>query len=686
MMTVMLLFSGTLPAFAGQNSDFEISSVNGGVSVDKYLGSDASVSIPETIDGKSVTAVGISAFENNKTVKSVILPSSVKSVLSSAFSGCSALESVSLPETLENIGSYAFLNCTALDNVKIPDCSVGFGAFQGCTALKNIVFGDCLKFADRFAFEKTAWLDSKEPGVVYASDCAYTYISDSEDGAVVIKEGTESISPYAFADEKLITDVYIPDSVKSIGTRAFKDCANLQSVYIPSSVEEIGSQAFGYETQSNTLVLSDRFTIYCRTESGAENYARENSIKFENVDNCKHDKNKQYEITRTASCEEDGILTYTCRKCHYSETVSIPKLGHVWGEWVTVSTLGCESDGIDERTCERCGKKEQNTTPALGHKWGEQSASKNPTCVDKGETERVCAICGSVQTGEIAPTGHTWSDWVETKSAVCETEGEKQRYCNVCGANETDKIPAPGSHTWGEWEQIKAPTKTEDGTAERKCSVCSKTETKKIDRLGDDAPEDTLILKDSSKLKIDREKKLITGIYVGTISESLIKEFISYTHGETVIVANVEKNEEITGDAPVGTGNYVVLGYDGNLQDYCYAVVLGDGDGNGTITASDARIALRISAKIQTASDAVICALDINSDGKVTASDARIILRVSAKLQTMPGADESVSENQTEAQSVKNEKAATSQTEAQSVRNEKNSEKITEAQSDAKSK
>ena len=180
----------------------------------------------------------------------------------------------------------------------------------------------------------------------------------------------------------------------------------------------------------------------------------------------------------------------------------------------------------------------------------------------------------------------------------------------------------------------------ENGLAERKCSVCSKTETKKIDKLGENAPEDTLILKENSKLKLDKEKKLLKGIYVGTISESLIKEFISYTHGETVIVANLEKNEEVTGDTPIGTGNYVVLGYQGKLQDYYYAVVLGDGDGNGVITASDARIALRISAKIQTASDAVNCALDVNSDGKVTAADARIILRVSAKLQAMPGTAE----------------------------------------------
>ncbi len=659
-MTAVLVLSGTLPAFALPNGDFEISPADGGVSVDKYLGDGETVDIPETIDGKAVTALGISAFENNKTIKSVTIPESVKSVLSSAFSGCSALESVSLPEEIENIGAYAFLNCVMLDNIRIPNCSVGFGAFQGCSALNNIEFADSIKYVDRYAFEKTKWLESKEAGVIYASDCAYTYISDGEDGEIVIKDSTRSISPYAFDGNKLITDVYIPDSVTSIGVRAFKDCTRLENIYISDKVKEIGSQAFGYKTESNSLVLSDRFTIYCRENSEAQKYAQDNSINFELVDNCKHDKNKQYEITSTATCEEDGILTYTCRKCHYKETVSIPKLGHIWGEWVTVSTLGCESDGVEERTCSRCSKTEQNVTPALGHKWGDWKVSKNPTCDVPGENKRECAICGGAQTVEIAPTGHKWSEWVETKHATCTDDGENQRYCTVCGANETKKIPSSGSHTWSEWMQIKAPTKTEEGIIERSCSVCKKKETKTIPKRSADDADDELILNKDSKLKLDKEKRLITGIYIGTISDKLIKEFISYTHGETVLVVDTEKTEAVTGDSPVGTGNLVVLAYEGKPQDYYYAVVLGDADGNGKLTAADARTALRIAAKLESPTDAVFAALDLNSDGSITIAEARMLLRVSAKLETLPGmpAEETSLSNEDESRNHENEKTS----------------------------
>ena len=62
-------------------------------------------------------------------------------------------------------------------------------------------------------------------------------------------------------------------------------------------------------------------------------------------------------------------------------------------------------------------------------------------------------------------------------------------------------------------------------------------------------------------------------------------------------------------------------------------VMKGDIDGNGKITASDARTVLRMAAKLEpTTADAVQIA-DMNSDGKLTASDARTILRKAAKLE-----------------------------------------------------
>ncbi len=63
------------------------------------------------------------------------------------------------------------------------------------------------------------------------------------------------------------------------------------------------------------------------------------------------------------------------------------------------------------------------------------------------------------------------------------------------------------------------------------------------------------------------------------------------------------------------------------------AGVTGDLDGNGKVSAADARIALRASAKLVTLDAEQTALADVDKNGKISAADARKILRVSAKLE-----------------------------------------------------
>ena len=62
---------------------------------------------------------------------------------------------------------------------------------------------------------------------------------------------------------------------------------------------------------------------------------------------------------------------------------------------------------------------------------------------------------------------------------------------------------------------------------------------------------------------------------------------------------------------------------------------LGDVNNDGKVTAADARLVLRMAAKIDSYSDEQIAYLDLNKDGKITAADARILLRISAKIESI---------------------------------------------------
>jgi len=60
----------------------------------------------------------------------------------------------------------------------------------------------------------------------------------------------------------------------------------------------------------------------------------------------------------------------------------------------------------------------------------------------------------------------------------------------------------------------------------------------------------------------------------------------------------------------------------------------GDVDGDGRVTAADARLILRRAAKIIKFTMEQDALADVDEDGKITAADARKVLRVSAQLET----------------------------------------------------
>ncbi len=76
-------------------------------------------------------------------------------------------------------------------------------------------------------------------------------------------------------------------------------------------------------------------------------------------------------------------------------------------------------------------------------------------------------------------------------------------------------------------------------------------------------------------------------------------------------------------------------GFDGCFDlNYCYtSFKKGDVDGDGEITAEDARAVLRTAADLEKLGDDKLAVADMNADGEITAEDARQILRESAGLE-----------------------------------------------------
>ena len=204
---------------------------NNAITIIGYSGMDTELSIPSQIDGKSVISIGKYAFNNCKVLTNIIIPNSVISIKSHAFNNYKSLVSIAIPNSVISIENSAFNGCSSLTSITIPN-SVKYiesGTFFNCISLTSIT----------------------------------------------IPNSVTSIDGSAFAACRSLTNITIPSSVISIGAWAFEDCISLTSITIPSSVKYMGMSIFKN---------CDNLTIYGYKNSYEENYVKEHSIPFKDID------------------------------------------------------------------------------------------------------------------------------------------------------------------------------------------------------------------------------------------------------------------------------------------------------------------------------------------------------------------------------------------------------------------
>ena len=93
-----------------------------------------------------ITSINSRAFEDNKEITKVIIPSSIKTIGNFAFQDCSNLKEVVFSEGLETLGDSSFWGCW-LEKVELPNSLVEIYhyAFFRCKSLKEVVIGEGLK-------------------------------------------------------------------------------------------------------------------------------------------------------------------------------------------------------------------------------------------------------------------------------------------------------------------------------------------------------------------------------------------------------------------------------------------------------------------------------------------------------------------------------------------------------------
>lgn len=258
-----------------QESDFVCHEEEGGsIFVDGYVGTDTVVTVPETINGKTVRAVG-DAFRGNTEVEEIYLPETVKALSPDAFDGCSNLRIINLGGFSEILYWYfrvdgLFRGCTKLEKVMTGDTAdfpilaedetINLFSRQILDHIQYIYLGDNMSdVSDRFFYGNSLeWVEIGKNNSVYTSHEGIVY---SADGKTLIVCGT------SYSQE----EVEIPYGVETIGNIGFEGCTGIKRVKIPETVTSIPGNAFwGLD-----------IVIEAKENSYAAQYARENDIPVE---------------------------------------------------------------------------------------------------------------------------------------------------------------------------------------------------------------------------------------------------------------------------------------------------------------------------------------------------------------------------------------------------------------------
>ena len=179
--------------------------------------------------------------------------------------------------------------------------------------------------------------------------------------------------------------------------------------------------------------------------------------------------------TCTEPGKTEGKHCSVCNEVLVAQT-EIPAKGHRWDDGKITTAPTCENAGVMTYTCAVCNATRTEAIDATGHT-PVDIAEQPATCTNSGHKAGTkCSKCDAILSGmeELPAKGHT--EVIDSAvAATCTEPGKTEgKHCSVC--NEVlvaqTELPAKG-HT-EEIRNAKPATDTEDGyTGDTYCSVCN---------------------------------------------------------------------------------------------------------------------------------------------------------------------------------------------------------------------
>lgn len=201
--------------------------------------------------------IGKNLYKAKADVSEVVVREGTLSICRYAFDRNNTLKEISFPVGLQYIDEEAFSSCGNLSKVILPDGLVRIkeNAFNNC-GVEELVISSTVAQIDHFAFQRCEKLKK-----------------------LTIPGSVKVLGQNLFDGCTSIETVKIEEGVRELSYGMFYNCSNLKDIYIPGTVEKIDNKALNRAGWYGIYPFLE-VTIHAPAGSYAEQYAKENEIKF----------------------------------------------------------------------------------------------------------------------------------------------------------------------------------------------------------------------------------------------------------------------------------------------------------------------------------------------------------------------------------------------------------------------
>lgn len=292
-LVLALIPAGLFTVSAEQSGDYTYTVINSKAKITDYTGSGTVITIPDSLGGYPVTAIGIYAFSYCNTLTSVTVPDSVIEIQNYAFYQSAKITTISLGAGVNILGYSVFARCYKLTQINaagtnnaysssggvlfnktgetlvqyppgktgsytmpVGVTSIAANAFYDCDYLTSVSVGSAVNLIGNLAFSSCSVLTqinvdpvntaySSLDGVLF--DFAKTILiqyPSGKSGSCTVPAGVLTVANEAFSTCSGLTAVNLPAGLTAIGSSAYYYCSGLTSLVIPDSVTQIGASAF----------------------------------------------------------------------------------------------------------------------------------------------------------------------------------------------------------------------------------------------------------------------------------------------------------------------------------------------------------------------------------------------------------------------------------------------------------